>query len=216
MKRRVGVLISGSGTNLQALIDNCRRDDASAEIVAVISNRPNAYGLERARQAGIATTVVEHKAFIDRYDFEVSIDEVLARHGVDLVCLAGFMRVLTPWFVDRWRDRTLNIHPSLLPAFPGLHTHARALEAGVRAAGCTVHLVRSEVDTGPVLMQGLVPVLADDTQETLASRVLEVEHLVYPAALEAFAAGRLKVAGAQVVGDKAVPRLFLHPALRDG
>jgi phosphoribosylglycinamide formyltransferase-1 len=216
MTRRVAVLVSGSGTNLQALIDGCAQPGSAATIVLVISNRPDAYGLERAKAAGIPTAVVDHKAFLDRFDFEHEIDTLLQNAKAELLCLAGFMRVLTPWFVDRWRDRALNIHPSLLPAFPGLHTHARALEAGVQLAGCTVHLVRSEVDTGPILLQAVVPVLDGDTAEALAARVLDMEHLAYAQALQDFASGALKVEGERVVSSHPAgrrPRLLLHPLL---
>ncbi|SNB55493.1 phosphoribosylglycinamide formyltransferase-1 [Arboricoccus pini] len=217
MSRAVAVLISGGGSNLQALIESCALPDSAARIVLVISNRPDAYGLVRAREAGIPTAVVDHRKFIDRFDFESNIDALLRQAGVELVCLAGFMRVLTPHFVDAWRDRTLNIHPSLLPAFPGLHTHARALDAGVRLAGCTVHLVRSEVDIGPILMQAAVPVLEDDDDASLAARVLEVEHQAYPRALQLLARGDLVIEGEQVrPADPIVPpaRLLLHPLLR--
>jgi phosphoribosylglycinamide formyltransferase-1 len=210
-RRRVAVLISGGGSNLQALIDASARYDASAEIVLVVSNRPGVQGLARAARAGIDTALVEHRSFAGRPDFEAAVDARLRDARVDLVCLAGFMRILTTGFVERWHNRLINIHPSLLPSFPGLHTHARALAAGVQAHGCTVHLVRPEVDTGPILVQGLVPVRPADDEPTLAARVLELEHRCYPLALELLASGAIAANGDRVVGDG--PRLVLHPSL---
>lgn len=208
---RVAVLISGSGTNLQALLDRAAEPDAPFTIVRVISNREDAAGLERARRAGVATAVIPHRRFGSRAAFDAAIGEALADAAPDLVCLAGFMRVLGAGLVDAWRDRMLNIHPSLLPAFPGLGTHGRALTAGVRVHGCTVHLVRPELDAGPILVQGIVPVHADDTESSLRARVLEVEHRCYPLALEHLATGRVQITAerAQVAG----PTLVVHPAL---
>ena len=160
---KVGVLISGSGTNLQALIDDCACADAESEIVLVLSNRADAFGLTRAERAGLPQRVIDHREYDTRAAFEQALSQALEASGVELVCLAGFMRVLTTDFVERWRDRLINIHPSLLPAFKGLDTHARAIEAGVRIAGCTVHFVRPEVDNGPIIVQAAVPVLPDDT-----------------------------------------------------
>jgi phosphoribosylglycinamide formyltransferase-1 len=208
-RRRVAVLISGGGSNLQALLDATARPDASATIVLVLSNRADAYGLTRARDAGILTATVPHGA--DRGAFEARIAAALSAAAVELVCLAGFMRILSASFVDRWPDRILNIHPSLLPAFPGLHTHARALAAGVQAHGCTVHLVRPTLDDGPILVQGLVPVLPGDDAPSLAARVLEVEHRCYPLALELLASGVVTVSGDRILGHG--PRLLLHPLL---
>jgi phosphoribosylglycinamide formyltransferase 1 len=168
-KCRTAVLISGRGSNLQALIEGCRRPGASGAIALVVSNVPEAGGLEHARAAGIPTRVIDHRTFGGRREFEKVLSETLEASAIDLVCLAGFMRVLSSWFVERWRDRLLNIHPSLLPAFPGLHTHERALEAGVRFHGCTVHFVRAELDAGPIVVQGTVPVRPDDTTENLLS-----------------------------------------------
>lgn len=215
-RRRTGVLISGSGTNLQALLDTTAGGDSAAEIVLVIGNRADAYGLERARRAGVPTAIIEHGRFAERAGFEAAIDRALREAGVELVCLAGFMRRLTEGFVAAWHDRLLNIHPSLLPAFRGLQPHERALEAGVRVSGCTVHLVRAEVDAGPILVQGVVPVLAEDTAATLAARVLKLEHACYPRALQLMAGGRLRVVGERVVAADAeaeAARLVLHPAL---
>lgn len=191
MKRRVGVLISGRGSNMAALLDAARDPDYPAEIVLVICNRPHAPGLALASQAGVEALCIDHRRFgADRTSHEGAIDAALRRAGVEIVCLAGFMRLLTPFFVRAWQGRLLNIHPSLLPAFPGLHTHERALAAGAKLHGCTVHLVTDAMDQGPILAQAAVPVLADDNAERLAARVLAEEHVIYPAALCAFAAGR--------------------------
>lgn len=213
-RRRVAVLISGGGSNLQALIDTTASPDAGAEIVLVVSNRLGVQGLARAARAGIETALIEHRAFTGRADFEAAIDARLLDARVDLVCLAGFMRILTTGFVERWHNRMINIHPSLLPSFPGLHTHARALAAGVQVHGCTVHLVRPEVDTGPILVQGVIPVLPTDDAPTLAARVLELEHRCYPLALELLASGAIAADGDRVVGDRL--RLVLHPSLTAG
>ncbi len=190
------VLISGRGSNMAALLDAAADPAYPARIALVLSNKADAGGLERARAAGIPTAVVESRAFKgDRAGFEVAMEAVLAEHGIGLVALAGFMRVLTEGFVGRWHDRLINIHPSLLPSFRGLDTHARALAAGVRLHGCTVHLVRHGVDEGPILAQAAVPVLAGDTEATLGARVLAQEHRIYPAALAWLAAGRVRVEG---------------------
>ena len=170
---KIAVLISGRGSNLQALIDAAQKPDYPARIACVISNKPDTKGLECARDAKIPTEVIDHKKFASREAFEHALDAKLEEYDVQLVCLAGFMRLLTPWFVDRWRDRLINIHPSLLPSFPGLDTHKRALEARVKEAGCTVHFVRAEMDHGPIILQAIVPVMPGDTEETLAARVLE-------------------------------------------
>lgn len=195
---RIGVLISGRGSNLQALIDACADPAFPAEIVLVLSNKAGAYGLERARGAGIATRVVDHRAFSDRAAFETSMDEVLRGARVDLVCLAGFLRLLTPAFVEAWHDRMINIHPSLLPAFKGLDTHRRAIEAGVRVAGCTVHFVRAEMDDGPIIVQAAVPVLPGDDEDALAARVLAAEHRCYPFAVRLIAEGRARILDGRV------------------
>ena len=214
-RRRAAVLISGRGSNLAALIEACARPDAAAEIALVISNRPDAAGLAHARAAGVAAEVVDHRAFGDREAFERSLDSALQAHEIDLVCLAGFMRVLSPWLTERWRDRMLNVHPSLLPAFPGLDTHRRALAVGVRFSGCTVHFVRAEVDAGPIIVQGVVPVHPDDTPETLAARVLQAEHRCYPLALELVASGRARVEGERVsIAGAAAPDVLVINPLR--
>jgi phosphoribosylglycinamide formyltransferase 1 len=193
MKKRVAILISGRGSNMTALIEAARAEDYPAEIALVVSNRPDAAGLDRARAGGIPVAVVDHTAFGgDREAFEQTLDRTLAEHRIDIVCLAGFMRLLTPWFVDRWSGRMLNIHPSLLPQFKGLDTHRRALAAGVVRHGATVHFVVAEMDAGPIVLQDSVTVRDDDTEETLAARVLELEHQIYPQALRAVAQGRSK------------------------
>ena len=210
-RARVAVLISGGGTNLQALLDRAAAADAPFAIVQVISNRADAGGLARAERAGIATAVVPHRQFARREAFDEAIGAALAAASPDLVCLAGFMRVLGPDLVEAWRDRMLNIHPSLLPAFPGLDTHRRALEAGVRVHGCSVHLVRPALDAGPIVVQGIVPVRADDTAAELHARVLEVEHRCYPLALEHLAGGRVRVEDERAIVSGRT--LVLHPAL---
>jgi len=190
MKKRVAILISGRGSNMAALIDAAKDPAYPAKIVLVLSNIADAGGLERAREAGIATEVVEHKPFgKDRAAFDRAVHAVLERHRIEIVCLAGFLRMLTPWFVERWSGRLINIHPSLLPAFKGLDTHARALAAGATQHGATVHFVVPELDSGPIIAQESVPVLPGDTEETLAARVLAVEHRIYPLALKRVAQG---------------------------
>jgi phosphoribosylglycinamide formyltransferase-1 len=197
-KQRVGILISGRGSNMQALIEAARAADYPAEIVTVISNRPDAAGLERACEAGIAARAIDYKAYNSREAFEAALDAALREAGVELICNAGFMRLLTPGFVEAWRDRQLNIHPSLLPAFRGLHPHERALQAGVRISGATVHVVRAEMDAGPIVLQAAVPVLADDTADILAARVLAAEHVIYPRAVALIASGQAWVEGETV------------------
>ena len=193
-RKRVAVLVSGRGSNMDALIEAAREANYPAQIGLVLSNRPDAAGLARAAASAIPTAVVDHVPFgKDRQAFERALDEELAAAGIDLVCLAGFMRLLTPWFVERWRGRMLNIHPSLLPAFRGLDTHARALAAGVKIHGASVHFVVPELDSGPILAQAAVPVREDDTADTLAGRVLEAEHRIYPAALKILAEGRARI-----------------------
>jgi phosphoribosylglycinamide formyltransferase-1 len=200
---KVGVLISGRGSNLQALIAACRDPATNARIELVISNKADAAGLAHAAAAGIPTAVVEHKAYPSRAGFDAELDRRLRAAGVELVCLAGFMRILTNEFIEAWRDKMINIHPSLLPAFRGLDTHARALAEGVRFAGCTVHFVRPELDTGPIVVQAVVPVEADDTPESLAARVLAVEHRAYPLALKLVATGRVRIEGERAIVDGA-------------
>lgn len=195
---RVAVLISGRGSNLAALIRSCAEPASPAEIVFVLSNRPDAAGLDHAAAAGIPAAVI---AETDRRAFAARADALLHRRRVGLVCLAGFMRLLAPDFVGAWRDRMINIHPSLLPAFPGLHAQRQALAAGVRFSGCTVHFVRTETDTGPILGQAVVPVHPEDDETRLAARILEAEHRLYPLALRLIAEGRVRVAGGRVEID---------------
>lgn len=194
---RVGVLISGRGSNMEALIRAAKNPDYPAEITLVLSNRPEAPGLEIARALGVEALAIDHqpygKATVQREAHERAMDQALRARDIELVALAGYMRVLTPWFVDAWRGRLINVHPSLLPAFPGLDTHARALAAGVRLHGCSVHLVSEGVDEGPILGQAAVPVLADDDETALAARVLAAEHRLYPACLARLAQGSAPV-----------------------
>jgi phosphoribosylglycinamide formyltransferase-1 len=197
-KKRVAVLISGRGSNMTALIEAAEAKDYPAEIVLVVSNRPDAAGLARAREAAIATAVIDHRPFgEDRAAFERALNDELRQYRIDIVCLAGFMRLLTAWFIGRWRGRILNIHPALLPEFKGLDTHRRALEAGVKRHGATVHFVVEETDAGPIISQQSVPVLRGDSEETLAARVLEIEHRIYPEALRLVAEGRASFAAPQ-------------------
>jgi phosphoribosylglycinamide formyltransferase 1 len=194
IKKRVAVLISGRGSNMAALIEAARDASFPAGIVLVLSNRPEAAGLAAARTAAIGTAVVDHATYgTDREAFERRLQEMLEAHRVELVCLAGFMRLLTPWFVARWEGRMINIHPALLPAFKGLDTHERALAAGVKIHGASVHFVVPDMDSGPIVAQGAIGVREDDTATTLAARVLAVEHRIYPAALAHLAAGRIKI-----------------------
>jgi phosphoribosylglycinamide formyltransferase-1 len=211
--RRIAVLISGRGSNLQALLDAAAGPGYPAQIVRVVANRADAGGLARAERAGVPAAVIRHADFPDRETFEAAIDALLRADQTELICLAGFMRVLTPWFVERWHDRILNIHPSLLPAFPGLDTHARALAAGVRITGCTVHFVRAAVDQGPIVVQAAVPVHPDDTPESLGARVLAAEHRCYPLGLALVASGRARVVGERVAVEGAVdlPPPLVHP-----
>ena len=193
VRKRVAVLISGRGSNMMALIDAAKARDYPAEIVLVVSNSPDAPGLARAREAGIETALVDHRPFgEDREAFERALDAKLVAHHIDLVCLAGFMRLFTSWFVTRWSGRLINIHPALLPQFKGLDTHRRALEAGVKRHGATVHFVVPETDSGPIILQDSVQIAEGDTEATLAARVLEVEHRIYPEALKRVAEGRAK------------------------
>ncbi len=183
MKKRTAVLISGRGSNLQSLIDAAAAPDFPAEIALVLSNKADAYGLKRAQKAGIETAVISHKDYDGRESFDRAMDALLREKQIELVCLAGFMRLLSPAFVQGWAGRMINIHPSLLPKHKGLDTHRRAIDAGDKEAGCTVHYVVAEMDAGPIIAQSSVPILPDDTAETLGARVLEQEHVVYPAAL---------------------------------
>lgn len=201
-RKRAAVLISGRGSNMAALIEAAKDKDYPAEIALVLSNRPDAGGLATARAAGIATEVVDRAAFgKDRAAFDRALQAVLEKHRIDLVCLAGFMRLLTPEFVGHWPERMLNIHPALLPAFKGLNTHKRALEAGAKVHGATVHFVVAELDSGPIIAQGAVAVRGDDSEATLAARVLKVEHSIYPLALKLVAQGRVRIVGGRCLID---------------
>lgn len=193
-RKRVAVLISGRGSNMTALIEAARPKIFPAEVALVLSNRPDAAGLARAREADVATAIIDHKAYgKDRAAFEAAVTRELEAYRIDLICLGGFMRLFTPAFVLAWQGRMLNIHPSLLPAFPGLDPHGQALRAGVKISGATVHFVITETDAGPIIAQAAVPVLDDDTSDTLAERVLAVEHRIYPLALRWVAEGRVSV-----------------------
>ncbi|MBF0179637.1 MAG: phosphoribosylglycinamide formyltransferase [Magnetococcales bacterium] len=194
----IGVLISGGGTNLQALIDRSADGSMPARIALVISNKADAYGLTRAREAGIPTLVIDHRQFNGREPFERAMVKALDHAGVRLVCLAGFMRVLSPYFIQNFNGRLLNIHPSLLPAFPGLHVQRQAIEAGVRFSGATVHYVSEEVDAGPIVIQAVVPILPEDDENTLATRILKQEHRIYPLAVTLHAQDRLRIEGRRV------------------
>ena len=200
MKRRTAVLISGRGSNMAALVAAARSPDFPAEIGLVVSNVAGATGLEVARGAGIETVVADHRGFASRGDFDRAVHAALVERGIELCCLAGFMRVLTAGFVAEWQGRMLSIHPALLPAFKGLDTHARALAAGVRIHGCTVHFVVPELDAGPIVAQAAVPVLPGDTPDALGARVLAQEHLIYPRALWMVASGVVRLEGGRVVG----------------
>ena len=210
---KVAVLISGRGSNLRSLIDACAEPGFPAEIVLVLTNNPGAGGLKHAADAGIRSAVVDHRGFTNRADFETAAEAEILSSGAALICLAGFMRLLTTDFVERWRDRLINIHPSLLPAFKGLDTHERALAAGVRISGCTVHFVRADMDDGPIIVQAAVPVLPEDDADALAARVLGAEHKCYPAALRLIAEGRSRVIGnrVEIDAEPAAGALFSPP-----
>ena len=215
-KRRVAILISGRGSNMTALIDAAAAKEYPAEIVLVVSNIAEAAGLAKAAQAGIATATIESKPFgKDREAFERKLHETLVIHDIELVCLAGFLRLLTPWFVRQWEGRMLNIHPALLPAYKGLHTHERALADGVKIHGATVHFVVPEMDSGPIVMQGAVAVLDGDTPETLAARVLGVEHQIYPDALRLVAGGgtRLQDGRCETEANGSPDDMLISPAV---
>lgn len=202
-KKRVAVLISGRGSNMTALLDAARDPAYPAEIVLVLSNKAEARGLETATSHGIRTAVIDHRPFKgDRDAFDAEIHKTLLAHDVELVVLAGFMRILTAGFVDLWPDRMINIHPSLLPSFKGLDTHQRALDTGCRLAGCSVHFVRADMDSGPIICQAAVPVLDNDSEETLSARVLKLEHRIYPRALKLVAGGKVHVEGMRVHIDQ--------------
>jgi phosphoribosylglycinamide formyltransferase 1 len=199
VKTRVGILISGRGSNMAALVEAARSDDYPAQIAVVISNRPQAPGLERARAAGVKALAIDHKGYVTREAFDAAVEAALLGEGVELVCHAGFLRIQSEAFAARWVGRQLNIHPSLLPAFKGLNPHRQALEAGVRISGCTVHFVTPELDSGPIIAQAAVPVHGGDTPETLADRILAAEHRLYPFALRLVASGEARLESGRVL-----------------
>ena len=199
MTRRVAILISGRGSNMASLIEAAQAEDFPAQIALVLSNRPDAEGLERAKAAGIATLAIDHKAFPDRESFDRALDAALSEHDIAFISLAGFMRVLTDWFVERWAGRMINIHPSLLPLYRGTQTHRRALEDGVLVHGCTVHFVVPELDAGPIIAQAVVPVVPGDTEESLAVRVIAQEHRLYSQALRMICDGTARLENGRVV-----------------
>lgn len=200
---RIGMLASGSGTNLQAILDTCARSEVSGRVVVVVSNNPKAHALDRARLAGIPAVAMHHRAFPDRDTFDGKLAEILNSYEVDLVCMAGFMRILGPWFVNQFAGRIMNIHPALLPSFGGLgmygdRVHKAVLDSGSKFSGCTVHFANEAPDGGPIILQAVVPVLDTDTVETLAARIAQEEHKLYPQAVQLFAEGRLQIVGRRV------------------
>lgn len=214
MKKRVAILISGRGSNMQSLVAAARAPDYPAEIALVVSNRPDAPGLIWANREGFAAIAIDHKQHPTRDSFDDSVHSALTDAGIELVALAGFMRIQTAGFVRRWLGRQINIHPSLLPLFKGLHPHRQALDAGVRISGCTVHFVTEDTDSGPIIAQAAVPVAPDDTEATLAERILGVEHRLYPFALQLVAAGKVRLEAGRAIVDGAVnqPDFLISPA----
>jgi phosphoribosylglycinamide formyltransferase-1 len=211
----IGVLISGSGTNLQSIIDAIEAQALDAKIEVVVSNKADAYGLARAQKHNIDTAVLEHKSFSSREAYDQAVMDILQPCGVELVVLAGFMRLLSPLFIKAYSNRIMNIHPALLPAFPGLHVQKKALEHGVRFSGCTVHFVNDECDDGPIIMQAVVPVFPDDDESALAARILKQEHRIYPRAIQLYAQGRLHVVGRKVIVNdlaKDEKQVLIQPA----
>lgn len=219
MRRQVpiGVLISGSGTNLQAIIDAVEAKELDAKMQVVLSNRADAYGLVRAKKHGIPVEILDHKRFASREAFDQAVVDILRAREVELVVLAGFMRLLSPVLVSAYSNRIMNIHPALLPAFPGLHVQKKALEHGVRFSGCTVHFVNEECDEGPIIIQAVVPVFPDDTADSLAARILEQEHRIYPRAIQLYSEGRLHIEGRRVLVDDLVKednQVLVQPPLK--
>lgn len=215
-KLKLGVQISGRGSNLQALIDACADKNFPAEIVLVISNIPDVEGLNKAKRAGIPTLTIPHKAYATREAFEVALDEAHQKAGVELICNAGFMRIISPYLINKWRGRMINIHPSLLPSFPGLHTHQRALDAGALFTGCTVHYVEEEVDAGAMIVQAAIPIMPNDTADGLAARVLGYEHQAYPYAVKLIATDAVAYKDGKIIrthADSVAPNGLLNPAL---
>jgi phosphoribosylglycinamide formyltransferase-1 len=215
-KLPIAVLISGGGTNLQAIIDAIAANRLDAKIEVVLSNRADAFGLVRAKNHGVPTEILDHKAFPSRAAYDQALVDLLRARGVQVVALAGFMRLLSPVFVSAFSNRIMNIHPALLPSFPGLHVQKKALEHGVRFSGCTVHFVNEECDEGPIIIQAVVPVFPDDTEEELAERILQQEHRIYPRAIQLYAEGRLHVVGRKVMVDglgRDQAQIVIHPPL---
>ncbi|MGH7830093.1 MAG: phosphoribosylglycinamide formyltransferase [Candidatus Binatia bacterium] len=220
MPRKValGVLISGNGTNLQAIIDAIQEKRLDAVIKIVLSNREEAFGLVRAQRHGLPTQVIDHRKYASREAFDQAMIDVLREHEVELVLLAGFMRLLSPLFIKTFSNRIMNIHPALLPAFPGLHAQKKALEHGVRIAGCTVHFVNEECDEGPIIIQAAVPVFPDDTEESISARILEQEHRIYPRAVQLYSEERLRVVGRKVFVDGlhgGEGQVLVHPPFKE-
>lgn len=211
----IGVLISGSGTNLQSIIDAIDAQALDAKIEVVVSNKADAYGLARAQKHNLYTAVLEHKSYPSREAYDQAVLDILQRCGIELVVLAGFMRLLSPLFIKAYSNRIMNIHPALLPAFPGLHVQKKAVEHGVRFSGCTVHFVNDECDDGPIIMQAVVPVFSDDDESALAARILKQEHRIYPRAIQLYAQGRLRVVGRKVIVNdlaKDEEQVLIQPA----
>lgn len=214
-KLKLGILASGGGTNLQTIIDQCQQQQIDAEITLVLSNNPDAGALERAEKAGLPNICINHRDFADRQSFDQAVVAALQEAGAELIVLAGFMRIISEVFVAAFPQRIINIHPALLPAFPGLHVQKKALEHGARFAGCTVHFVDTGVDTGPIIIQAVVPVLDDDTEESLSARILQQEHQIYPKAIQLLAEGRVTIDGRRVRIDSApvAETALINPAL---
>jgi len=217
-KLKLGILVSGSGTNLQAIIDACESGKIPAEVKVVVSNKPGVYALERAKRHGIPHYVVDHKLYQTREDFEKEVIKILKEYEVELVCLAGFMRVLTPFFLRAFPGRVINIHPAILPSFPGVNAQKQAIDYGVKFSGCTVHFVDEGVDTGPIIIQAVVPVYDDDTEESLRERILKEEHRIYPMAIKLIAEGRVSSDGRRIkTSAKSPPSQPIHnPSLDEG
>ena len=215
---RIGVLASGGGTNLQPIIYSVQDGSLAAEIAVVITNIPGAGALDRAHKAGVKTLCINHRDYAQRKDFDTAVVQALQEAKVDLVVLAGFMRIITQTFIDAFPERVINIHPALLPAFPGLHVQQQAIDYGARFSGCTVHFVDGGVDTGPNIMQAVVPIMPNESAETLAARILEQEHKIYPRAVQLIAQGRVRVDGRQVIIDSACPvqpTALVNPSAED-
>jgi phosphoribosylglycinamide formyltransferase 1 len=209
---KLGILISGSGSNLQSIIDNIEKGALNAVIKVVISNNHQAFGLTRAQKHGLPVAVLKHEDFRTREDFDTELIRILKRNEIDLVVLAGFMRILTPAILRAFPHKIINIHPALLPSFPGIHGQKKAFEYGVKFSGCTVHFIDEGVDTGPIIIQSVVPVLQNDTEETLAARILQEEHRIYPQAIQFIAEGKIKITGrkVQITDCKEIPLITLH------